>query len=102
MNVTRNRIAALFRKTRKVGQCRIWLGARAGKDYQYPYAKVDGRSVGVHRVVFTFYRGTIPWGYDVHHTCPHTLCIVPHHLQSVPPKKHRTKRNSWKAKRGHC
>lgn len=99
----RSDVVRLWKRTRRVGQCRVWTGACNGgtKAVHYPYARVGGRVVGVHRVMYEHYVGPIPPGHDVHHVCPQTRCVNPNHLQAVPGRAHEGTRHRWTA-RGHA
>jgi hypothetical protein len=47
----------------------------------------------VHRLVYTWFRGVIPDGMHLHHTCSNSACANPLHLDPVTPSEH--------AKRGY-
>jgi hypothetical protein len=67
--------------------CWVWGGAVNSKGYGY--IKVDGRTIGVHRVMYAATRGPILRGIHIHHICSNTLCVCPGHLAAVTPDENR-------------
>lgn len=67
-----------------------WLGKRAKRRGGAFDGRLNlwirGRSVmrRAHRVSYEEFRGPIPEGFEVDHTCCNTLCINPAHLEAVP------------------
>jgi hypothetical protein len=66
--------------------CRIWLGSTKINPNGIQYGRfsyhVDGkkRTVSAHRISFRIFRGPIPAGLNVCHSCDLGLCIEPAHL----------------------
>lgn len=58
--------------------CLLWKCARTPNGY--PKTTVRGRTVAVHRLAFEVFRGPIPAGLDVLHTCDVPHCIEASHL----------------------
>ncbi|MGO1048826.1 HNH endonuclease [Crossiella sp. CA198] len=63
------------------GGCLLWLGGR--NDAGYGYIRVNGRSTGVHRVVFLARGGQLLHGEAVHHLCGVRHCVAHGHLAAV-------------------
>ena len=59
--------------------CHIWLGATGGH-MGYGHIKVNGRVENTHRVSWELYRGKVPDGMNVLHTCDIPTCVNPDHL----------------------
>jgi hypothetical protein len=61
--------------------CWLWLGSkRPDKHGGYGLIKIDGRQTRAHRVSYETYKGKIPEGLFVCHTCDVPLCVNPNHL----------------------
>lgn len=66
--------------------CWIWIGKRKrvpGQEYGRINMVIDGRhrTLIAHRVSYEEFRGPIPEGMEVDHTCDNPPCINPGHLQ---------------------
>lgn len=59
--------------------CWIWLGPKTG---MYGRIKSDGKMIPVHRYYFEKYKGKIPSGLVIDHTCKNHLCVNPNHLET--------------------
>lgn len=61
--------------------CWLWMGTkRPYKHGGYGIIKIDGRWTRVHRVSFETFKGPIPDGIFVCHSCDVPLCVNPDHL----------------------
>ncbi len=59
-------------------ECWPWKRSRCSDGYGT--ARVDGRTVGTHRVAWTLTNGEIPSGLSVLHRCDNPPCCNPNHL----------------------
>ena len=76
--------------------CWIWIaGLRSSGSHPYGYI-MDGsrlpngkpRMELSHRYSYSTFNGPIAQGNHIHHKCENTLCVNPHHLESVTPTEH--------------
>ena len=67
----------------KTRGCWEWIGSRSRrKDGKLGYGStgVLGRTEGAHRVSWKLFRGRVPQGKQVLHTCDNCACVKPDHL----------------------
>jgi hypothetical protein len=58
--------------------CWLWQGAI--KSNGYGHLRIDGRTVGAHRVAYELHVGPVPEGMRVLHSCDVRRCVNPDHL----------------------
>ena len=62
--------------------CWVWQGYASGhRSGKYGRTRWEGRSQGVHRILYEIFNGPIPEGLVVRHRCRNTLCANPEHLK---------------------
>jgi hypothetical protein len=81
----RNLEERLLANSQPENGCWIWLGKRGGGrngEYGHINLRVDGqhKTLKAHRVAYIVFKGPIPAGMTVDHTCSNPLCINPDHL----------------------
>lgn len=67
------------------GTCLLWRWAAilGGSAKWYGVLHTKRKQVMAHRYYYRKYKGPIPEGHVVHHTCYNTLCINPEHLEAI-------------------
>jgi transposase-like protein len=79
--------------------CGLWTGSRikSAEGRYYGAFRALGETLA-HRVAHLLFVGPIPDGYQVDHLCSVTLCVLPAHLEAVPPEENV--RRTWERGRG--
>lgn len=81
-----NTIESLLQKLKiePATNCHIWTGH---KSHQYGVSRMAGRNVTVHRAIWAHFRGPIPEGLQLDHTCGAKLCCNVDHLRVVTARE---------------
>lgn len=65
--------------------CLLWIGARTSGGYGH--MRVDGKTIGAHRLAYEHWIGPIPDGMEIDHVrsrgCRSRACVRPEHLEAV-------------------
>lgn len=82
-----NPIIRFNRFLEKTSGCWWWIGRDDSRGYGLFF---DGeKQVRAHLFSYRFFKGEIPKGHHVHHTCLNRGCVNPKHLVVVSPKNHK-------------
>lgn len=77
--------ARFWPKVLMVENCWEWLGAITGNGYGGFW---DGKRYGrAHRISYELFRGPIPAGLGLDHTCGNRRCVNPWHLEPVTQRE---------------
>jgi hypothetical protein len=67
-----------FKKVNKTDSCWLWTGALSSRGYGS--FRVDGKTISTHRLSYSWFKGEVPEGIFVCHTCDIPACVNPDHL----------------------
>lgn len=80
--------------------CWLWPGAKVPGGYGV--MTVAGRTLYVHRVMWSSENGLIPRGKEIHHRCRNRSCCNPSHLELTDRLNHPGHVASINASKTHC
>lgn len=83
--------------------CWLWTGGL--RPNGYGRVSWDNKGVGVHRLVYEYFKGPIPEGLQTDHLCRIRHCVNPDHLEAVTPQTNVRRSESVcaiNAKKTHC
>lgn len=67
-------------KVRKTDTCWLWTGGTNGRGYGVMGLERPRRTAYAHRISFELFRGPIPEGAEIAHSCDVRNCVNPEHL----------------------
>jgi hypothetical protein len=76
------RLAELYSRVTRNGDC-LEYKVNSGSTKRYASVSWKGKSIGVHRLVYTLHYGDDITGSVIHHICGNAACINPEHLQKA-------------------
>ena len=80
MDTSDTRIGRFVHWVEKTEDCWHWRGGRNGTGYG-TFRFSSARAIPAHRASYLLFKGDIPAGMQVLHTCDDRLCVNPEHLK---------------------
>lgn len=74
----KNKLDQVLTNINKSGDCWLWQGPLDQKGYGN--ISFAGKTWRTHRLFYTRYKGLIPLGLEICHSCDHPACVNPSHL----------------------
>jgi hypothetical protein len=66
-----------------INECWLWQGGTNPKGYGTFTQSLSYKTQSAHKAVYEKYKGEIPEGKEIHHTCTNRLCVNPNHLEAI-------------------
>ena len=85
--------------------CWIWTGSTSSVGYGHCFRSRGHAALYAHRVIYEYFLGTIPEGFELDHKCRLHQCVNPQHLEAVTHKENCLRGSSLWAKEAtqtHC
>jgi len=77
--------SSFLSRVEKTESCWLWLGSF--DTFGYGKLWVDGENITAHRYSYTLYKGEIPIGLNIMHSCDNPRCCRPEHLSAGTQKQ---------------
>lgn len=84
-----------------VEQSGCWRATKHGT-HTYVSLSWAGHSEKGHRVSYRIYKGKIPAGLVIDHTCRNVWCLNPAHLEAVTQRENLERQPNWGGHKTHC
>ena len=82
--------------------CWIWTAGCVGNGYASMVDQETKKQIVAHRFSYGYFKGTIPDGLELDHTCRVRCCVNPDHLEPVTRKENLHRSPIWLGNRTEC
>lgn len=101
---TRQDIKRFQTRVNKTDTCWLWTGGIRGS-LGYGAFWFNGSQHSAHRISYEIYKGDIPNGLVIDHTCKNPPCVNPEHLEAVTQGENLQRSDTFQARnkrKTHC
>ena len=84
----------------EVDSCWEWVGGKTNNGYGV--MKIQGKMTTTHKLSYQLYKGYIPKGLEIDHTCFNKSCCNPDHLEAVTHQENQIRMGKNKPEITHC